>query len=355
MKLSVLGMFFLGLLAAGAAVVLVLSFQTNAYGEAPSAASAEAEPHTVSVLIAKRDLEARTVIEADDLDLKEVEFEFVSPEAVHDSIQAIGRVLIQPMKTGQPFLRSNFASEGSGLHLASALEPGMRAMSVTLSDNLGMENLLYPGALVDVLVSMEVDQDKSLAKSEFTVTILESVFVLAIGDRTVVSPETGIGQGSGGRNVRPSVTLLVDAAQAERLKLAAENGSVSLALRNPVDDQSAETKGAAMAHLSPVFQAIQEERVTRYLQKLADEQKEREQDWEKREYEMEQARFAIERAREEIEIAREKYERERYEEQLRTEEAVEPEWETVIVRGGKVETKTFKLPEDESPEGSEQR
>ena len=341
MKWSILGLSLLGTLAAACAVVLVLSLQTSASPPALAPASAPAPPAKAQVMVAARDLEPRQVIAAGDVATQEVDAEDVPSGALGDPVRTIGRVLISPMKAGQPFLEGSFAGEGSGLHLASTLPPGQRAMSVSLSDDLGMEDLLYPGAVVDVLTTLEVDETGE-GEKQISATILESIFVLAVGNDTIVSQ--GDDQSTAGGD-RPTVTLLVDAAQAERLKLAMENGSVSLVLRNPSDTTPVVSGGARLASLAPIFERIAQQKRAQYLQQLRDAEAEREAEWEKREYEMEQARYAIERAREEIEIARKEYEAAKYEATKVTEEETTPEWTTLILKGSTAETKVFKLPQ----------
>ena len=337
MKWSILGLSLLGTLAAACAVVLVLSLQTSASPPSPVAAP----PAKVPVIVAVRDLEPRQVIGADDIATHDVDAKDMPAGALGDPVRTIGRVLITPMKAGQPFLEASFAGEGSGLHLASTLPPGQRAVSVSLTDDLGMEDLLYPGAVVDVLTTIKVDETGE-GEKQISATILESIFVLAVGNDTIVSPNN---DDPTVRGNRPRVTLLVDAAQAERLKLAMENGSVSLVLRNPSDTTPVVSDGARLSSLAPIFERIAQQKRAQYLQQLADAEDKREKEWEKREYEMEQARYAIERAREEIEIARKEYEAAKYEATKVTEEETTPEWTTLILKGSTAETKVFKLPE----------
>ena len=339
MKWSILGLSLLGTVAAACAVVLVLSLQTSA--SPPPPATVATPPAKVPVIVAARDLEPRQVITADDVATHEVDAEEVPEGALGDPVRTIGRVLITPMKAGQPFLDDSFAGEGSGLHLAATLPPGRRAVSVSLNDDLGMEDLLYPGAVVDVLTTIKVDETGE-GEKQISATILESIFVLAVGNDTIVAPNN---DDPTVRGDRPRVTLLVDAAQAERLKLAMENGSVSLVLRNPSDTTPVVSEGARLASLAPIFERIAQQKRAQYLQQLRDAEDKREQEWEKREYEMEQARYAIERAREEIEIARKQYEAEKYEATKVTEEETTPEWTTLILKGSAAETKVFKLPE----------
>ncbi len=340
MKWSILGLSILGTIAAASAVVLVLSLQTSASPPLPEPSA----PAKIRMIVAARDLEPRQVVGAGDVETYEVDPKDALEGTLGDTVRVIGRVLVTPMKAGQPFLDECFARDGSGLHLASALEPGRRAVSVSLSDALGMEDLLYPGAVVDVLTTVKVDETGE-GEKQISATILEGVFVLAVGTRTIVSP-THDDPATAARGDRPTVTLLVDAEQAERLKLAMENGKVSLALRNPSDTTPVVSAGARLSSLAPIFEQIAQRKREQYLEQLRASEAEREREWEKREYEMERARYEIERVREEIEIARKEYELEKHQAAKVTEEGTAPEWTTVILKGGAAETKVFKLPEE---------
>src|SRR5262249_9738385 len=156
----------------------------------------------------------------------------------------IGQVLRVPMKEGQAFTAECFATGTSGLKLAGTLRPGMRAVSVPLSDSGGIENLLYPGCIVDVLASLQVKEDGPMGDQTVGLTLLPGVNVLAVGDQTVTStsnPEEG--RGIAPRSPRSTVTLLVDAKQAEMIYLARQRGNVSIALRNPSEQPAGPTEG----------------------------------------------------------------------------------------------------------------
>jgi pilus assembly protein CpaB len=176
---------------------------------------------------------------------------------VSGEANAIGKVLLRAVEEGEAITSGLFAGLGSGVHLASALKPGMRAVSVTLTDNMGLEHLLYPGSVVDVLASMAVRDDAGGEARPVSMTLLQGVFVLAVGDETVVSESAqATDVGSLMRQPkRPSVTLLVDSKQAELLKLAMQEGSVSMVLRNPADERAVVAEGTPLYELSPILEA----------------------------------------------------------------------------------------------------
>lgn len=321
MKWSIAGLFSLGFIAAISAVVLVISLQSRAGAAPASAPGAAAAPQQrmVPVLVAAHDLELRAEIDETSVLVKEVPAESAPEGALGDRVQAVGKVLVRPLKEGQALLAQHFADESSALYMASAVKPGMRAVSVALSDAMRLQGLLHPGSVVDVISSIKVDGQDGLGAQPVSRTLLEGVLVLAVGDRTITSPGEG-DEDSRSSGVRP-VTLLVTPEQAELLSLATEQGSISLTLRNPNDEGLAATDGAELTELSPLV-AESRRRARERQEQLAEQQ-----------------RLAAERDRleRELELAR---------------AAKQPTagplerppldgWQTLVVRGGVGETKHF--------------
>jgi pilus assembly protein CpaB len=359
MKWSIVGLLALGIVAALCAAVLVATLQSKSRQVAtPGIPPIEAsETGELPVLVAASDLEPRTVLTGEGIVTKSMSKATVPEGSFRDPIQIVGKVLLVPLKSGQAFTAGCFASEGSGLRLASALAKGMRAVSVQLSDPMGLESLLYPGSIVDVLASIETKSEDGQQKQTISVTLLQSVVVLGVGDRTVVSPsDPGAAKGILDRGPRPPVTLLVEPKDAELLKLAMQEGSISLALRNPMDESPAQTPGVGIAALSPILAANAERARAKQAALDKERAEQTEQERQKRLAEMEKERYALEKSRNEIEIARNKFERERIETERAAELAkydeVRARWETLIVRGGVSETKTFDLPEPVAPDKS---
>ena len=57
--------------------------------------------------------------------------------------------------------------------------------------------------------------------------------------------------GERGRTGKSRITLLVHPAQAEQLKLAMQEGSISMVLRNPLDVAQGHLAGTRLSNLSP--------------------------------------------------------------------------------------------------------
>ena len=233
MRAAVVVLVVLGLLAAVCATVLVRMVVR------PRVATTQVvtDPE-VSLLTAKTAISAMTVVDGNSVIVRKVLKSQVPEGALTNSVQVVGKVLTRPMVADEPFSNSCFASDSmTGVYLASAVPEGKRAVAISLQESSGMAGIIYPGSVVDVLVSLE-GKDGGEAVST---TMLQGLQVLAIGTKTVTSeqqfkdkPGAEAKKESGAVNYR-MVTLLVTPKQAELLQLATLHGTVALSLRNPLD------------------------------------------------------------------------------------------------------------------------
>ena len=345
MKWSILGLVLLGLVAGTAAVVLVVSMQAKgAEGSALADLILEQDstpPPDITILVAANDLALRSILSQDDITTQTVRSDAAPEGHLVDSIQAIGKVLVAPLVEGQALTEACFASEGTGALLAASLNEGKRAVSVSLSDPMGIEPLLYAGCVVDVISSIEMDGDE-LGRLPISFTLLEEVLVLAVGVSTVVDPE-GDEDVRVGNQQRPSVTLLLSPEEAQAVKLALERGSISVAMRNPLDQGMNAPQTTSLAQLSPELATARERALVHARQAKQDEKRVREEDLEKRRFEMEQVRNNAELARIQFELEKKKLENK--------DEDAQNKWEVLILRGGESETRTFNI----DPSGESRR
>jgi len=142
---------------------------------------------------------------------------------------------------------SCFIENGVAAQVAASLPTGMRAVSVSLSNDSITGGLLYPGCVVDVLASFKLSSSER--GQAISTTLLREVQVLAVRGASIVS-EKEIEQDksrSPSNYGRVTVTLMVDPKQAEALQLATENGTISLALRNPLDKSPVDTEATVLS------------------------------------------------------------------------------------------------------------
>jgi pilus assembly protein CpaB len=233
MRFAITLLIAIGLVSALAAAVLVHTLTQPA----PDKPTTRTEPAEVTIVVAKQKLPAMSVLSAEAVQTRTVPRSQAPKGAASDAVEAVGRVLKMPVVAGEALTRQHFVQKGSASQLAAALPKGKRAMTVSLSDYSGMAGLVYPGSIVDVLATVKPPETNAHDASVST-TLLQHLQVLAVGDRTIVSDDQGSNLvEKDRRSTQRLITLLVAPDQAERLQLAVKHGSISLAMRNPLDSQ----------------------------------------------------------------------------------------------------------------------
>jgi pilus assembly protein CpaB len=195
---------------------------------------------TRPVVVAAGDLDVGAEISRDDLRVIDWPQGSVPKEAISDPKDVIGRGLIMPVVQNEPILPVKLASKDAGAGLPPAIPPGLRAVSVRVNEVIGVAGYVLPGTRVDVLATVNPTDQRTDITSK---VILTNVQVLAAGTKIE-------------RDVRDNkpvpvsvVTMLVAPEESERLTLAATEGKIQLALRNPLDKTIPTTPGIRPAAL----------------------------------------------------------------------------------------------------------
>ena len=195
---------------------------------------------TTPVVVAASDLDIGAELDRDSVRAVEWPSRSVPNGAFGSVDEVIGRGIIVPLVENEPILPPKLASKEAGVGLPPAIPPGFRAVSVRVNEVIGVAGYVLPGTHVDVLATVN---PTSLQGDMTSKVILTNVQVLAAG--TKIDRETD--------KDKPMpvsvVTLLVDPDQAERLTLAASEGKIQLALRNPLDRATPSTPGIRPAAL----------------------------------------------------------------------------------------------------------
>jgi pilus assembly protein CpaB len=205
---------------------------------APQAQAATAVPTGPKVLVAKRALPLGTIITADAVGYqlwpKEMvqDAYFVDGEA--DMSKLLGTVVRYNITAGEPVTQGALVAPGDRGFLAAALGPGMRAVTVPVSEKTGVGGFVFPGDHVDMMLTQSVsgDQGQSLNATE---TILQNLRVLATDQKT----ETTTSE-DGKTIVKAFRTVTLEATPkiAEKIAVAQTIGTLSLSLRSLADSQS---------------------------------------------------------------------------------------------------------------------
>lgn len=221
------------IVAVGTAMVARSMF---AGGPAPTAeAAAKPQQQGPRVMVAQRALPAGTIITAEALKYQEWPNELVQDayyiEGEADMNALMGTVVRFPVTAGQPVTQGSLVKPGERGFLAAALAPGMRAVTVPVSDETGVAGFVFPGDRVDLVLTQSIDGDDSqtLKAAE---TILRNVRVLAT-DQSMKEEKNENGE----TVVKTSrtVTMEVTPRMAEKVAVAQSIGTLSLSLRSLAD------------------------------------------------------------------------------------------------------------------------
>jgi pilus assembly protein CpaB len=195
---------------------------------------------TKSVVVAATDLDIGAEIQRDDVRVVDWPQGSMPANAISDPQEVIGRGIVMPMIQNEPFLPLKLSGKDQGGGLPPAIPPGLRAVSVKVNEVIGVAGYVLPGTRVDVVATVSPTQQPQDMTSK---VILTNVQVLAAGTKIERDTERG-------KPIAVSVvTLLVDPIESEKLTLAANEGKIQLALRNPLDKATPATRGIKPAVL----------------------------------------------------------------------------------------------------------
>lgn len=224
------------LLAVGVLLALVSAGVT--YAIASRAPAPDASVETSAVVVATRDVAARTVVTADDVRIARVPADVLPELAFRDTAVAIGRIATQPIAKNEILVPAKFAVGGGGGGFAvypegqrpTGTAPDYRAMSLSILDQNAVGGAVQPGDLVDIVFTigyiptalgtgpLDIDYAARI--------VAERIAVLAKDTTTIY-------------------TFRVDAAQGERITaLLAAGAQLHLLLRAGDDARAPRASGA---------------------------------------------------------------------------------------------------------------
>jgi pilus assembly protein CpaB len=236
---------FLLISAVAASLAVLVIYRLIASYQA-ELAEATKPPETVPVVVAKATLNQGQTLTEEDLEIRQVQPEFVPETVYRDKADVLGRVPLERIIQGEFVRVERLAEPTAGVGLNALIPQGHRALSINITDGSAVSGFLNPGNYVDVLVTVAADSPDKRAsgkKVKQTVTMLQARKVLAVDSR--IGGDATAGEGG----AAPSVTLALTPEEAEKVTHANTEGKVTLTLRNDVDVTQVETNGARAAKL----------------------------------------------------------------------------------------------------------
>lgn len=206
----------------------------------------EVERRTVVQL--RRDVPAGVTLSSAMLAEQEVPADVALEQAFATSDEVVGRTTRYPLVRGEQITPGKLvgSEESAEEGLAFSVPPGMRGVSVPVSEVSGAGGLIVPGDRVDVLVSTSYDrlftpaelEQNEIERSPIVLTVLQDVLVLAVGQEFTPpadqgrDPATLRTEDAEAQPRAASVTLAVSPQEAQALFMAAHEGKLGLALRS---------------------------------------------------------------------------------------------------------------------------
>ena len=231
-------------LAAGGTAMLAKSWLDRQ--EARRAKAAD-EPATMEIVVINRDVPSGTALVGDDLRYESWPKSAISPRLVarkpgEDAKAAfVGMIARRPLAEGEPVsAATTFRPEASGV-LAGLLAPGMRAMSIAITNPSAVSGFITPGDRVDVVLATDIKKAEEGINAEAGAGLLlrygaETV----LADLRVLAIDQQIARGRDGAPIQgKTATLEVTPKQAEILTVAGMMGSLQLSLRPQRGDETA--------------------------------------------------------------------------------------------------------------------
>jgi len=239
------GAAFLLLAVLFAVIAAVLVFAALNQSDDDKEASAA---DTRTVVVAAHDIAPRTKLDAAMLRLAEVPEDMVLDGAFDEIEPLEGQYARYRLLEGEQVVASKVGAqdvEEKGAGVSFLLPPGLRAFSISVSEESSVGGLVLPGDLVDVIAILE-ESDVGVDKA---VTLIQNVEVLAVaqeaqepipaaaptGTATPSAPRDMLGDRPEDAEPNPgarTVTLAVTQEQAQLLALVQARGELALTLRS---------------------------------------------------------------------------------------------------------------------------
>ena len=178
-----------------------------------------------SVVMAKDDISANTILQEDMLEVREVPATAVPKGAVMNMKDVVGQPVASAIYAGDIITVSKVFTDRSRVGFTGSIPENCRAVSVGISEITGVAGFARPGDYVDVIL---VEKGKTGASSRF---LLQNVLLLAVNQNAAAKEEN---KEEGGKKAgsKPSIaTLALTPEEMLELVSAASVGEIYLALR----------------------------------------------------------------------------------------------------------------------------
>ena len=240
------------ILIVGVALALVAGVGTFVYASGAKSDQPVAVP-TVAVLVAAREIPAKTTLTSADVKLQEFNVDAKPALAMTKADEALGKITIQSISVGEPILPTKFADPKNPSFVVMpasfigpdgapvANSPNFRAMSITVPDANAVGGSVLVGDLVDLVFTAQFDPQSKLQRPTPQQTLDFSSKIIL--ERVPILARLG-----------SVYTVRVDALTAERIAyLQSAGGQLAFLLRAPKDERASGSTGATFGDIYTNF------------------------------------------------------------------------------------------------------
>lgn len=211
------------------------------------------EEKTYTILVASTDIPARVTITEDMVKEVEITFEPSSEKFYNDYSDLLGKYVKTKIYEDSQFHKDNLDASLEQ-ELSLKISGNMRAVSLGISGNSGIANLVKPGDRVDVVVYLpQLTENSVVIRPDIVKLLLQNVEVLAIDqdltpeeEAPLEGVETDVDDASQKFYI---ATVAVPVFDVEKLILAKDIGQIDLVLRPLEGDYAYVTNGVIWQEL----------------------------------------------------------------------------------------------------------
>ena len=191
-----------------------------------------------NVVVAAMDIPENTAIAEEMVKVISLPNEAVLANAVDDASLVVGKVFTSDMYTGEQIISDRLVEVGeySGGTLAYTINPGMRAITISVSETTGLIGMIKPEDNVDIIAQFD-SETKTANPDGSTETKTESKAKILIQNIKVLAVDKAMNkEGKKDGENYTTITLEVTPDQALKVSFSENSGMLRAILRSPLDE-----------------------------------------------------------------------------------------------------------------------
>lgn len=240
-------------LGLGALIVARVWLPQPAHAPTSAAASSPVQD-TVPVVVATGDIPYGAKLDASKLAVERLPAGDAPHGAYSTTQQILGQsggapIVLTPISAREPVLPDKLSGAGARPTVAAVIGEGMRAYTIGVTDVAGVGGHVLPGDRVDVVLTRSFDPPPSAKPGPGDCNCKRYVSDVVLQDLRVLGMDLNADPTSTQAAVAHTATLEVSVQDAQKLAVAAQAGSLSLALRRTGNAEMTPTRSIAVGDL----------------------------------------------------------------------------------------------------------